>query len=115
MAYFGRVASGKDTMRKFLKQQAMSIIEHGTTHTTLPRAKASRSFIEKMITCAKAEKPLYEKLRNLKSKFGIKEQSAKKLISDIAPQYKDRNGGYLRIIKNGFDLSAAPKAIVALV
>ena len=67
--------------------------------TTLPKAKELRRFSERLVTYAKKD-TLHGRrliLKNVKGKLNKK--IANILIHDIAPNYKDRNGGYTRIIK----------------
>jgi large subunit ribosomal protein L17 len=75
---------------------AKSLILHGRIETTLPKAKALRSFVEKLVTLAK-EDTIHSK-RLLAQR--LKDQKvAKKLYTEIAPLFKERNGGYTRIYK----------------
>ena len=91
---------------------AISLIEHEGIKTTLPKAKELRSFIEPLITLAKDDsvsnrRLAFSKIRN-KSAVG-------KLFSDLGPRFKDRPGGYSRIIKIGFRKGdAAPIAFIEL-
>lgn len=72
--------------------------ENGKIETTVTRAKEVRSLAEKMITIAK-EDNLHN--QRMVMSFITKETVAKKLFTDIAPKYADRNGGYTRIYKLG--------------
>ena len=74
------------------------LLEHGRIETTVTRAKELRSLAEKMITIAK-EPTLHNKRRVLA--FVTSEDVVKKLFDEIAPSYKDRPGGYTRIIRTG--------------
>jgi large subunit ribosomal protein L17 len=74
------------------------LLENGRIETTITRAKEVRSMAEKMITIAK-EPSLAAKRRVLA--FVTKEDVVKKLFDEIAPAYKDRNGGYTRIVRTG--------------
>ncbi|GIS22174.1 MAG: 50S ribosomal protein L17 [Gammaproteobacteria bacterium] len=91
---------------------AISLIEHEGIKTTLAKAKELRSFIEPLITLAKNDsvsnrRIAFTKIRN-KSAVG-------KLFSDLGPRFKDRPGGYSRIIKIGFRKGdAAPIAFIEL-
>ncbi len=75
---------------------AKSLINHGRVETTLPKAKALRSFIEKLVTLAKEDTIHSKRLLNQRLRDW---RTAKKLYSEIAPLLKDRNGGYTRIYK----------------
>ena len=107
---FGRNSSRRKALFKAL---AISLIEHEGIKTTLPKAKELRSFIEPLITLAKDDsisnrRLAFSKIRN-KSAVG-------KLFSDLGPRFKDRPGGYSRIIKIGFRKGdAAPIAFIEFV
>lgn len=91
---------GRDTAHRTAMLRAMVtfLLENGKIETTLSRAKEVRSLTEKMITLAK-EDNLHNKRMALA--FITKEDVVKKLFDEIAPKYKDRNGGYTRINKLG--------------
>ena len=110
----GRTFGRNSSRRKALFQAlAISLIEHEGIKTTLPKAKELRTFIEPLITLAKDDsvsnrRLAFSKIRN-KSAVG-------KLFSDLGPRFKDRPGGYSRIIKIGFRKGdAAPIAFIELV
>ncbi len=109
----GRTLGRNSARRKALFQSlAISLIEHEGIKTTLAKAKELRSFIEPLITLAKNDsvsnrRIAFTKIRN-KSAVG-------KLFSDLGPRFKDRPGGYSRIIKIGFRKGdAAPIAFIEL-
>ena len=107
---FGRTSSRRKALFQSL---AISLIEYEGIKTTLPKAKDLRSFIEPLITLAKEDtlsnrRVAFSKLRN-KSAVG-------KLFSDLGPRFKERPGGYSRIIKIGYRKGdAAPLAFIELV
>ena len=110
----GRKFGRKSATRKALfKDLSISLIEHEAIKTTLPKAKELRGFLEPLITLAKTDslsnrRLAFSKIRN-KSAVG-------KLFSVIGPRFKERPGGYLRIIKmmpRAGD--AAPMAFIELV
>ena len=110
----GRKFGRKSATRKALfKDISISLIEHEAIKTTLPKAKELRRFLEPLITLAKTDslsnrRLAFSKIRN-KSAVG-------KLFSVIGPRFKERPGGYLRIIKmmpRAGD--AAPMAFIELV
>jgi large subunit ribosomal protein L17 len=110
----GRTFGRNSSRRKALFQAlAISLIEHEGIKTTLPKAKELRSLIEPLITLAKEDsvsnrRQAFSKIRN-KAAVG-------KLFSDLGPRFKDRPGGYSRIIKIGFRKGdAAPIAFIELV
>ncbi|CAT04846.1 50S ribosomal protein L17 [Mesomycoplasma conjunctivae] len=91
------------TWRKHvLRSQATALLMHGSITTTLARAKELRKHVEKLITKGKkdtlaARRNVIKFIRHEKTKEGIYIMSH--LFNNIAPKYKDRNGGYTRIIK----------------
>ncbi len=76
---------------------AVSLIEYGRIETTLPKAKALRPFVEKLVTLAKKETIAARRLLNARLKNNRK--AATKLFKDIAPLFKEVDGGYTRIYK----------------
>lgn len=76
---------------------AKSLIEHGRIQTTTPKAKALRSFVEKLVTLAKEDTVHSKRLLTQRLRGDIK--TATKLYKEIAPLFKERNGGYTRIYK----------------
>ena len=92
---------------------AASLIEHEQIKTTLPKAKELRRIIDKLITLGKRG-DLHARRQALAS---IKQEAAvKKLFDALGPRYKDRSGGYSRVLKAGFRYGdMAPMAIIELV
>ncbi|MBT0877895.1 MULTISPECIES: 50S ribosomal protein L17 [unclassified Campylobacter] len=79
-----------------LKNLSIAIIKNGKIETTLEKAKELRSYIEKLITRARvgdfnAHRAVFAALQD--------KECTNKLVNEIAPNYKERNGGYTRIIK----------------
>jgi large subunit ribosomal protein L17 len=96
-----------------LRAMVTFLLEKGRIETTVTRAKEVRSVTEKMITTAKQE-GLHAK-RQVFS-FITKEDVAKKLIDEIAPKYRERAGGYTRVLRTGPRRGdAAEMAIIELV
>ena len=89
----GRASDHRDAM---LRNMVTSLLENGKMTTTVTRAKEVRAMAEKMITLAKVDS-LHNKRQALA--YITKEHVVKKLFDEIAPKYKDVNGGYCRIIK----------------
>jgi len=89
----GRASDHRDAM---LRNMVTSLLENGKMTTTVTRAKEVRAMTEKMITLAKTDN-LANKRRALA--YVTKEDVVKKLFDEIAPKYKDVNGGYCRLIK----------------
>ena len=90
---FGRKT---DERRAFIRSLALALIEKGKIRTTEARAKEVRPFIEKLIT--RGREGTLESRRIVMSRLGG-EPGVKKLCDEIAPKYKDRDGGYTRITK----------------
>jgi large subunit ribosomal protein L17 len=90
-----------------------ALIKHEQIVTTLPKAKDLRPVIEKLITLGKrgdlhARRQLIAQLKDV--------EMAKKLIDVIGPRYKERNGGYTRVLKAGFRYGDnAPLAVIEMV
>jgi len=92
---------------------AGSLIEHEQIKTTLPKAKELRPIVEKLITLAKrgdlhARRQAASQLKQ--------DQYVEKLFEVLGARYKDRQGGYVRILKAGFRYGdMAPMAIIEFV
>ena len=92
---------------------ATSLFKSEIIKTTLPRAKELRRKVEPLITIAKVDslskrRLAFDRLRN--------REVVKKLFEDIGPRFKERNGGYLRIMKCGSRMGdRAPMAYIELV
>ena len=94
------------------RNMAASMLKHETIRTTLPRAKELRRVVEPLITLAKEDSVANRRLAfdRLRDK-----EVVGKLFSEIGPRFKERPGGYLRILKTGpRPGDAAPMAIVML-
>ncbi len=89
----GRASDHRNAM---LRNMVTSLLENGKMVTTVTRAKEVRAMTEKMITLAKVDS-LHNKRQALA--YITKEDVVKKLFDEIAPKYKDVNGGYCRLIK----------------
>lgn len=99
--------------RALFKNLSLALILNEQIKTTLPKAKVIRPFVEKLITTAK--KGNLADRRNL-LKILADEALVTKLMTIIADRYKDRHGGYLRIMKCGFRYGdMAPMAIIEFV
>lgn len=92
---------------------AGSLIEHEQIKTTLPKAKELRPIIERMITLAKRGDLHARRQAAAQLKQGM---HVTKLFDILGPRYKDRQGGYVRVLKAGFRYGdMAPMAIVEFV
>ncbi|MEE9454266.1 MAG: 50S ribosomal protein L17 [Paracoccaceae bacterium] len=90
-----------------------SLIEHEQIKTTLPKAKELKRIIDKMITLGK-KGDLHS--RRIAQSRMRQEDAVKKLFDVIGPRYKERSGGYARVLKAGFRYGdMAPMAIIELV
>ena len=92
----GRTTSHRHAM---FANMAASLIEHEQIVTTLPKAKELRSIVDKLITLGKRG-DLHAR-RQAIAQIGD-ESAVKKLFETLGPRYKDRNGGYTRVMKAGF-------------
>ena len=110
----GRQLNRNSSHRKAMfKNMANSLFEHEVIKTTLPKAKELRRVAEPLITLAKEDSVANRRLAfsRLRDKASVG-----KLFSELGPRYKERPGGYLRILKCGFRTGdAAPMAYVELV
>jgi len=96
-----------------LKNLSIALTKEGKIETTLPKAKELRKYYEKLITKASAGD-----FNSHRAIFAMLQDKActNKIVTEIAPQYSDRNGGYTRIIKTRMRRGdAAPMAIIELV
>jgi len=92
---------------------AGSLIEHEQIKTTLPKAKELKRIIDKMITLGKRG-DLHAR-RQARSRLK-QDAHVEKLFGVLGPRYKDRSGGYARVLKAGFRYGdMAPMAIIELV
>ncbi len=97
-----------------LRNLVTDLMEHGKVVTTVARAKELRRLADKVITKAKQE----DKVKAIREVLQVvtKKEIAYKVVNEIAPRYKDRNGGYTRLLHYHFRKGdAAPTAIVMLV
>lgn len=106
-AKLGRTSEHRNAM---LANMVCSLIIHKRITTTLAKAKAARSVAEKMVTLGKSG-TIHD--RRLAVARLHQDEAAKILFKEIAPVYKDRKGGYTRIIKMNQRVGdAAQKAIL---
>ena len=110
----GRKLSRDSAHRKaLLKNLSISLLEHGVIKTTVAKAKELRRVVEPLITTAKVDTVANRRL--VFSRVGHK-PTVGKLFGEVAPLYKDRPGGYTRIMKCGFRAGdQAPMAYIELV
>lgn len=110
----GRKFNMNSSHRKALfKNMAVSLFKHELIKTTLPKAKELRGFVEPIISSSKTDnvakrRAVFAKLRD--------REIVTKLFEELGPRYKERPGGYLRVMKCGYRPGdAAPMAYVELV
>lgn len=110
----GRKLGRTTSERKALfKNMANSLINHEQIVSTLPKAKELRSYADKLITLAKKGT-----LAHRRQAFALlrDESTVAKLFSTLGERYKERNGGYTRVLKYGFRKGDnAPMAIIEFV
>ncbi len=105
-----RTASHRKAM---FANMAASLIKHEQIVTTLPKAKDLRPIVEKLVTLGKrgdlhARRQAIAQIRDI--------EQVKKLFETIGPRYKERNGGYTRVVKAGFRYGdSAPIAVIEFV
>jgi large subunit ribosomal protein L17 len=110
----GRQLNRNSSHRKAMFQNmAVSLLRHEAIRTTLPKAKELRRVAEPFITMAKSDsvhrrRIAFNRLRD--------REVVSKLFNELGPRYRDRPGGYLRILKMGYRTGdSAPMAYVELV
>src|SRR4029078_13422623 len=107
---FNRTAEHR---RAMFGNMCAALIKHEQIATTLPKAKDLRPVIEKLVTLGKrgdlhARRQAIAQIRDVKM--------VKKLFEVLGPRYKDRNGGYTRVLKAGFRHGdSAPAAVIEFV
>jgi large subunit ribosomal protein L17 len=105
-----RTASHRKAM---FANMSAALIEHEQIVTTLPKAKELRSVVDKLITLGKrgdlhARRQAIARVRDI--------EQVKKLFDVLGPRYKERNGGYTRVLKAGFRYGDnAAMAVIELV
>jgi large subunit ribosomal protein L17 len=99
--------------RAMFANMCAALIKHEQIVTTLPKAKELRPVVEKLVTLAKkgdlaARRQAISEMRDV--------TQVKKLFDVIAPRYKERHGGYTRVLKAGFRYGdSAPVAVIDFV
>jgi large subunit ribosomal protein L17 len=115
---FGRTADHRKAM---LRNLATSVIMYGRVETTEAKAKDMRSVVDELITLGKkgdlaARRQAAAYIRNVVADEATQKTVLQKLFDEVAPKYKDRNGGYTRVIKTGTRRGdSAPMAFIELV
>jgi large subunit ribosomal protein L17 len=107
---FSRTSSHRKAM---FENMAVALLKHEQITTTLPKAKDLRPIVEKLITLGKRGG-----LHCRRQALSMLQDTTvtEKLFSAIAERYKERQGGYIRIVKAGFRYGdSAPMAVIELV
>ena len=92
----GRTSAHRTAM---FANMAASLIKHEQIVTTLPKAKELRPFVEKLVTLGKRG-DLHARRQAISSVRDVEQVG--KLFAVLGPRYKDRQGGYIRVLKAGF-------------
>ena len=107
---FNRNSSHRQAM---FRNMAVSLFEHEAIKTTLPKAKELRRVAEPLITLAKTDSVANRRLAFSRTRS---KEMVGKLFNELGPRYKERPGGYIRILKMGYRTGDnAPMAYVELV
>ena len=99
--------------KAMLANMAVALIKHEQIHTTLPKAKELSPFVDKLITLGKKGD-----LASRKKALSIlpEKQWTRKIFDELSERYKERDGGYTRVLKAGFRYGdSAPMAVIELV
>jgi large subunit ribosomal protein L17 len=110
----GRQLNRNSSHRKAMfRNMVNSLVEHELIRTTLPKAKELRGFAEPLITLGKEDSVANRRLAFDRTRDKV---TVGKLFTDLGPRYKERPGGYIRILKCGYRTGdKAPMAYVELV
>ena len=110
----GRQLNRNSSHRKAMfRNMAVSLFQHEVIQTTLPKAKELRRVAEPLITMAKNDSVHKRRLAFARLRD---REVVTKLFNELGPRYKERAGGYTRIMKCGFRPGdAAPMAYIELV
>ena len=99
--------------KAMLGNMAVALIKHEQIQTTLPKAKELSPFVDKLITLGKKGD-----LASRKKEYSIlpEKQWTSKIFDELSERYKERDGGYTRVLKAGFRYGdSAPMAVIELV
>jgi large subunit ribosomal protein L17 len=91
-----RIGTSPSHRNSLLRNLAIEVIEHESIKTTQAKCKAVRGYVEKLVTLAKNDTVANRRLAF--SKLNDK-NAVKKLFEEVAPRFKERPGGYTRILK----------------
>ena len=104
MSYINDIGRNTAKVNAEMRNLASELIVHGKLILTQTRAKRLQSFVEPLVTLAKrgdlhSRRQAIAKLRKIETKQNPKDGVTPKLFTELAVRYKDRNGGYTKIIK----------------
>jgi len=100
-------------LQAMFKNMSSSLVRHELIKTTVPKAKELRRVVEPLITLAKTDSVANRRLAFARLRD---RESVSKLFNELGPRYRERPGGYLRILKCGYRPGdRAPMAFVELV
>jgi large subunit ribosomal protein L17 len=108
---FGRPAGQREALIRGL---AIALIEEGKIKTTEAKAKELSAFADRLVTFGK-EGTVAARRKAASALGEPKAETIKKLFDVIAPNYKERNGGYTRVIKMGKTLAGRDEAVIEYV
>ncbi len=115
----GRLNRTAEHRKALFANMAASLIEHEQIVTTLPKAKALRGVMDRLVTLAKKGQDEGKRLHYYRlaiARLQNKKDAAKKLFEVLGPRYAERPGGYTRVLKAGFRHGDnAPMAVIELV
>jgi large subunit ribosomal protein L17 len=108
-----RLSRDSGHRQAMFSNMAAALIRHEQIVTTLPKAKDLKRVMDKYITLAKRGDLNSRRLASARLRD---DEMVKKLFETLAPRYKDRAGGYTRVLKAGFRFGdSAPRAVIELV
>lgn len=108
---FGRTKRGRTAL---LRGLAIALIAEGKIKTTEAKAKELRSLADRLVTYGK-EGTVAARRKAASALGEPKPETIKKLFDEIAPNYKDRNGGYTRVVKMGRTQAGRDEAVIEYV
>jgi large subunit ribosomal protein L17 len=108
------IGSSPSHRKSLMRNLAIEVIDHGKIVTTITKCKSVKPFVEKLVTLAKDDTVANRRLafKKLNNKDAVK-----KLFTDVAPKFKERNGGYTRVVRmaEGRVGDNAPMALISFV
>eukprot|EP00871_Galdieria_phlegrea_P006122 jgi/Galph1/998/GphlegSOOS_G5868.1 len=107
-----RFGVSKEHNENILKCLVTSLVQHERIETTLAKAKEMRRYVERTITAAKRGDIPEEEW----TKYLVSSGAVEKVRTLLAERYKNRPGGYVRVLRNGYRFGdGAPRAIIEFV